>query len=51
LCVYHGGFFKEAFGVLARRGDVVQVAVEEEAQDALWDPGEYCLGAEDVEGE
>ena len=49
--VYHGGFCEDAFAAVARGREVVEVAVEEESQNAFWDPGEDGFRPEDVECE
>ncbi len=48
--VHHGRLLEDAFGARRRR-DVVQVPVEEEAEEGLGKPGEEGLHAEDVERE
>lgn len=48
LGVDHGGIGEEAF---VRRREIREVAVEEEAEDVLGDPGEKSLLAEDIECE
>jgi hypothetical protein len=51
LVVHHGCLFEYALAVLAWWGDVVQVAVEEQAQDVLWDPREDRFGTEHIHSE
>ena len=46
--VHHGCSGEETLG---RGREVVEIAVEEYAEERLGDPGEDCFLAEDVEGE